>query len=143
MTAIAREPVTAADLDILHPMLAETYWSPGIPREVVARACAGSICAIARDEAGRLVGFARVVSDRATFAWLCDVIVAPAKRGQGLARALVRALQAAPELSGLRRWLLATRDAHGVYAPLGFTPLAGPDRWMEIKAASPYGQTTG
>jgi GNAT superfamily N-acetyltransferase len=131
------------DLDILHPMLAATYWSPDIPRGVVARASANSLCAIGRDGAGRLVGFARVVSDRATFAWLCDVIVDPAHQRQGIARRLVSALRASQELSGLRRWLLATRDAHGVYAPLGFAPLAAPERWMEIKAAAPYGSAAG
>lgn len=135
--------VSEADLDLLHPLLADSYWSPGIPRDVVARACAQSICAVARDADGALVGFARVVSDRATFAWLCDVIVAPAARGQGVARRLVAALRAAPDLSGLRRWLLATRDAHGVYAPLGFAPLAAPERWMEIKADAPYGVAAG
>lgn len=143
MITIAIGPVSEADLDVLHPLLAGTYWSPGIPRDVVARACANSICAIARNEGGALVGFARVVSDRATFAWLCDVVVLPACQGQGVARRLVRTLRDAPDLANLRRWLLATRDAHGVYAPLGFAPLSAPDRWMEIKAAAPYGQTTG
>jgi GNAT superfamily N-acetyltransferase len=112
--------------------LTESYWSPGVAREVVARGCANSMCAIARDDARALVGFARLVTDRASFAWLCDVFVLPAWQGRGVARGLVRALRAHPELQGLRRWLLATRDAHGVYAALGFVPLAAPDRWMEI-----------
>lgn len=140
---IAIEAPTERDLDVVHAVLAETYWSPGVPREVVARACAGSLCAIARDGDGALVGFARLVSDRATFAWLCDVFVLPASQGQGVARALVAALRAHPELQGLRRWLLATRDAHGVYAALGFTPLAQPERWMEIAAPAPYGRDRG
>jgi GNAT superfamily N-acetyltransferase len=140
---IAIERPSEADIDIIHAVLSETYWSPGVPRDVVARACANSVCAIARDEAGGLVGFARCVTDRATFAWLCDVFVLPEHQGRGLARALVRTLMDAPELQGLRRWLLATRDAHGVYAPFGFTPLAAPERWMEIRPAAPYGKPSG
>ena len=120
------------DLDAIHAFLRESYWSPGVARDAVARGCANSLCAIARDDSGALAGFARVVSDRASFAWLCDVFVLPAHQGRGVARSLVRALRAHPELQGLRRWLLATRDAHGVYAALGFAPLAQPERWMEI-----------
>lgn len=142
-TRIAIEAPGEADLDVVHAVLEQTYWSPGVPREVVARGCANSLCAIARDEAGALVGFARLVTDRASFAWLCDVFVLPERQGQGIARALVRALRAHPELQGLRRWLLATRDAHGVYAPLGFAPLADPGRWMEIAPPSPYGRARG
>lgn len=139
---IAVEQPTEADLDVLHPLLRETYWSPGIPRDTVARACANSLCAIARDDAGVLIGFARAASDRAVFAWVCDVIVAPAHRGRGAGRALVRALMAHPDMQGLRRWMLGTRDAHGVYAELGFGPVMAPDRLMEILQPAPYGQPT-
>jgi N-acetylglutamate synthase-like GNAT family acetyltransferase len=139
---IAIEQPTPADIDIVHAMLKETYWSPGIPRETVARACANSMCAIARDDNGKLIGFARLVTDKATFAWLCDVVVAPGKQGRGLGRALVRTLQEHPELQGLRRWLLGTKDAHGVYAPLGFTPLDHPERFMQIRNPAPYGRAT-
>lgn len=133
------EHPTEADLATIHAVLRETYWSPGIPREVVARACANSLCVIARDDAGKLIGFARLVTDKATFAWLCDVIVLPGKQGRGLGRALVRTFRDHPELQGLRRWMLATRDAHAVYAPFGFTPLDAPERFMQIKQAAPYG----
>jgi GNAT superfamily N-acetyltransferase len=136
---ISIEQPAQADIDIIHAALRETYWSPGIPREVVARACANSICAIARDQAGKLIGFARLVTDKATFAWLCDVIVLPGRQGKGLGRALVGALRAHPDLQGLRRWLLGTKDAHGVYAPFGFTPLDAPERFMQIKNPAPYG----
>ena len=135
------ETPTEADIDALHGLLAQSYWSPGIPRETVSRACANSLCAIAREN-GVLVGFARVVTDRATFAWLCDVIVAPTHRGRGFGRSLVAALRAHPDLQGLRRWLLATRDAHGVYAPLGFAALAAPERMMEARLTAPYGVAT-
>lgn len=136
---ISTEQPTEADLDIIHAMLRESYWSPGIPREIVARACANSLCAIARNDAGKLLGFARLVTDKATFAWLCDVVVLPGKQGRGLGRALVRTFREHPELQGLRRWLLGTMDAHGVYAPLGFVPLGAPERFMEIRNLAPYG----
>ena len=139
MPAIAIEQPSETDIDAIHAVLRETYWSPGIPRDVIARACANSMCAIARDEGGKLVGFARVVTDKATFAWLCDVIVLPGKQGKGVGRALVQLFQRHPELQGLRRWLLGTKDAHGVYAPLDFTPVEAPERLMQIKNPNPYG----
>jgi GNAT superfamily N-acetyltransferase len=142
MPNITIEQPSDADLDVIHRVLKETYWSPGIPRDVVARACANSLCAIARDDAGKLVGFARLVTDKATFAWLCDVIVLPGKQGRGLGRALVQTFLDHPELQGLRRWLLGTKDAHGVYAPLGFTPLDAPERLMQIRNPTPYGTKT-
>lgn len=139
---ITIEAPSAAELDVIAAILAETYWAPGVPREVVARSFANSVTAIARDEQGALAGFARLVTDKATFAWLADVIVLPAFGGKGLARAMVSALRAHPELQGLRRWLLATKDAHGVYAPLGFEPVAAPERYMEIKLNNPYGRAS-
>ena len=142
MLSIAIEQPSETDIDAIHAVLRETYWSPGIPRDFVARACANSMCAVARDEHGKLIGFARLVTDKATFAWLCDVIVLPGKQGKGLGRALVQTFQRHPELQGLRRWLLGTKDAHGVYAPLGFSPLSSPDRLMEIRNPAPYGRTT-
>lgn len=142
MPNITIENPSFTDVETIHALLRETYWSPDIPRETVERAAHNSICAIARNEEGALIGFARVVSDRATFAWLCDVVVLPVHQGQGVARDLVRALQAHPELQGLRRWLLGTKDAHGVYAPLGFTPLDAPERFMHIRNPAPYGAPT-
>jgi N-acetylglutamate synthase-like GNAT family acetyltransferase len=139
---IAIEQPTESDIGIIHGVLRETYWSPGVPRDVVARACANSMCAIARDDGGKLIGFARLVTDKATFAWLCDVIVLPGRQGRGVGRALVRTFQQHPELQGLRRWLLGTKDAHGVYTPLGFTPLDKPERFMQIRNAARYGTTS-
>jgi len=135
------EQPSPRDLDAIHAFLTETYWSPGIARDAVERACAHSVCTIARDEVGDLIGFARAVTDRTTFAWLCDVFVLPSHRGQGLARDLVAALQS--ELPNLRRWMLATLDAHEVYTPLGFEPLPAPERYMHIKQDAPYGRQTG
>lgn len=135
---IALQHPSPADIDVLHPMLRESYWSPGIPRETVERACAHSICAIARDEAGVLIGFARAVTDWAVFAWVCDVIVAPAYRGAGLGRRLVRTLMDNPETLTVRRWMLGTLDAHGVYADLGFGPIRAPERLMEVIKPAHY-----
>ena len=142
MPRIAIEQPSESDIDAVHAVLTNTYWSPGIPRETVARGCANSMCAIARDDEGKLIGFARLVTDRATFAWLCDVVVLPGKQGKGLGRALVRTFLDHPELQGLRRWLLGTKDAHGVYEPLGFRPIEEPHRLMQIKRAAPYGRAT-
>ncbi len=139
---IAIEQPSEADIDAIHAMLKDTYWSPGIPRDSVARACANSMCAIARDDSGKLIGFARVVTDKATFAWLCDVVVLSGKQGKGLGRTLVQTFLKHPDLQGLRRWLLGTKDAHGVYAPLGFTPLDAPERFMQIRNPAPYGRAT-
>lgn len=130
----------APDLDIIHDFLKDSYWSPGIPRDVVARSCAHSLCAIARDQQGALIGFARLITDQATFAYVCDVFVLPAHQGRGIARALVRRFMTDPNLQGFKRWLLGTRDAHGVYAALGFKPVAVPERFMEVRNYDPYGR---
>jgi GNAT superfamily N-acetyltransferase len=136
---IAIQQPSEAELDVIHGALTETYWSPGIPRETVARGFRNSLVALARDEKGALIGWARLVTDKATFAWLCDVVVLAEHQGQGVARALVRAFRDHAELQGLRRWILGTRDAHGVYAALGFEPVAAPERLMEIRNPAPYG----
>lgn len=118
------------DLDMIHHWLSgETYWARGRSRELMQRSFDNSICFGAYLD-GRQVGFARVVTDRATFAWLADVFIAGEHRGRGYGKTLVAAVLAHPELQGLRRWLLATKDAHGLYAQNGFTPV--PDgRFME------------
>ena len=130
------------DLDAVHAFLSRSYWSPGVPREIVARAVANSLCfGIYCD--GAQVGFARMVTDRATFAYLADVYVLEAHRGQGLSHRLVEHILAHPDLQGLRRMLLATRDAHGLYAGHGFRPLAAPERFMEIHRPDAYGNDGG
>ncbi|AJP73541.1 GNAT family N-acetyltransferase [Sphingomonas hengshuiensis] len=118
-------------LDLIHAFLSGAYWSVGIPRDVVERAIAGSFCAGMFDGEGEQVGFARLITDRATFAYLADVFVLPAHRGQGLARRMIEGLQGHPELQGLRRWLLFTRDMQPLYAKLGWTPIPHPERCME------------
>ncbi|MBU3077026.1 GNAT family N-acetyltransferase [Sphingomonas quercus] len=118
------------DLDVVHGYLTRSYWSPGISRELVARAAANSLCVSALDETGQ-IGFARVITDRATFAWLADVFVLERARGLGIGRAMVRWLMEHPELQNLRRWMLATWDAHGVYEALGWKPVDRPDRLLQ------------
>ncbi|OLT14519.1 hypothetical protein BJF78_18880 [Pseudonocardia sp. CNS-139] len=108
------------DVELVHRELAASYWSPGIPRSVVEAAIAGSECWSAHRD-GRQIGFARLVSDRATFGWLADVFVVAEARGAGVGTALVAAVSERAHGYGLRRFMLATRDAHGVYRPFGFT----------------------
>ena len=120
--------------------LAGSYWAAEIPKDVVDAACAGSVC-FGLYAARRQVGFARVVSDRATFAWLADVFVLPDHRGRGLSKWLVACVLEHPELRGLRRWMLATRDAHGLYERFGFTALGDPGKFMEIARPGLYRET--
>ncbi len=122
---------TRIDRDLVYGWLSrEAYWSVGIDRSVFERALANSIVASVFSS-GRQVAFARVVTDRATFAWLCDVFVAQTARGKGIGTRLVAAIVEHPDLQGLRRWGLRTRDAHDLYRRFGFTPLAEPQRAME------------
>ncbi len=126
------------DIEAIHAFLVRSYWSPGIPRELVARAIANSMCfGIYLGDAQ--VGFARVVTDRASFAYLADVYVLEAHRGQGLSKRLVAQVLDHPELQGLRRFMLATADAHGLYAQFGFKELARPGSVMELRAPWPHG----
>jgi GNAT superfamily N-acetyltransferase len=128
------------DLDAIHEALSTAYWSEGIPRHVVERALGGSLCfgLYAEEEDGRQVGLARVITDAATFAYLCDVYVLPELRGRGLGKFLLRSVLEHPDLQGLRRFHLVTRDAHGLYRQAGFTALASPDRHMEIAPPNFY-----
>lgn len=119
------------DVARIHGWLASSYWSPGVAREQIERQIAGSHCLGAYREGVGQVGFARVISDRASFAWLADVWVDEAARGQGLGRRMVQWFVDHPDYSGVRRFALTTADAHGVYAKLGFEPLRRPDRLME------------
>ena len=120
------------DRAAIHGFLRDSYWAQGIPREIVNKSIRNSLCFGLYDGKGNAqVGFARVITDFSTFAYLADVFVLPSHRGQGLAVWLMEVIRAHPELQGLRRFALATRDAHGLYASFGFTPLAAPERFME------------
>lgn len=125
------------DVDLIYHWLSEeSYWARGVPRAIVEQAIANSLC-FGAYLGDRQVGFARVVTDRATFAWLADVFILDGYRGRGYGKALVAAVLAHPEMQGLRRCMLATRDAHGLYAQFGFTPVPA-ERFMEIRNPRPY-----
>lgn len=120
------------DIDVLHEWLSErAYWALGRPRDVVARSVASSRCYTLL-EADLPVGFARIITDGATFAWICDVFIDEPARGQGLGHWMMRCIVDDLTRAEIPRMLLATRDAHQIYADVGFQPLEYPERWMEI-----------
>jgi N-acetylglutamate synthase-like GNAT family acetyltransferase len=123
------------DLDAVHDVLARVYWSERIPRDTVKRGIDNSMVFGIYDESGaprRQVGFARVITDKATFAYLSDVFVIESCRGRGLSKWLMDVILAHPDLQGLRRFCLLTRDAHGLYARYGFKPMPDPTRYLEL-----------
>jgi GNAT superfamily N-acetyltransferase len=125
------------DRAAIHAFLTRSYWAEGIPPGIVERAIEGSLCfGLFEDE--RQIGFARVVTDHATYAYLADVYVLESHRGRGLGTWLIECVTAHPDLQGLRRWNLATRDAHGLYRKFGFEALRAPDRYMERVLDHPY-----
>ena len=122
------------DFDRVYAWLSSTYWwEYGLTRDKTERDARRSSLAIGVYHHNEQVAYARVVSDSIRFAWLADVFVAPAHRQKGLARAIVRFALDHPDYADVRRWLLATRDAHAVYAALGFVPLAVPENMMELR----------
>lgn len=126
------------DIDAIQAFLVnDSYWASTRTREQTETAIENSIC-FGLYHGDRQIGFARVVSDRATFAYVGDVYVIDEFRGRGLSKWLMETMLAHPQLQGLRRWILATRDAHGLYAQFGFTELVHPDRWMELPAPNAY-----
>jgi GNAT superfamily N-acetyltransferase len=125
------------DLDIVHGFLTACYWAKGIPLDVVKRSIDGALCFGVYRDGGEVaegrseqVGFARVITDFATYAYVGDVFVLEPWRGRGLSKWLMECMTGHPELQGLRRWVLATRDAHGLYRQFGFTEIQNPERWM-------------
>jgi len=119
------------DVDAMHAFLSRSFWAEGIPKETVAKAVANSLCFGLFDGASQ-IGLARVVTDRATYAYLCDVYVLETHRGSGLGKWLIETVMAHPDLQGLRRFQLVTRDAHSLYSRHGFETPTSPDRHMEI-----------
>lgn len=142
MTAAYRLSFDPNDMQFaaIHAFLTRSYWAANIPAPVVERAIAGSLCVGAFANDGAQVGFARVVTDRATFAYLADVYVLDAHRGQGLAKRMVQGLHDHPDLQGLRRWMLVTRDAQPLYAALGWTPVDDSTRFMQRHFPDAYRQ---
>ncbi|MFI7062125.1 GNAT family N-acetyltransferase [Kribbella sp. NPDC050124] len=137
----ADDSTERVDVEVVHGFLSTSYWAEGIPREVVERSIAGSLNVGVYDADGAMVAFARTVTDRATFAWLADVFVVPERRGHGLGKFVVSTLLDHPELTGIRRFMLATADAHELYRSYGFAELEDPSRIMVIRrdAAELYG----
>lgn len=119
------------DIPFIHNFLTHSYWAEGRSMELVQRSIDNSICFGAYIN-GKQVGFARVVTDLTVFVYIMDVFIDEAYRGRGYGLELMEAILAYPELSSVKQWRLATRDAHGLYAKLGFTPLLAPDRWMQL-----------
>jgi GNAT superfamily N-acetyltransferase len=129
------------DLPYVHAFLSGSYWAANIPVSVVQRSIEGSFCFGVYD-GDRQIGFARVITDKATFGYLADVFIDEGYRGRGLSKWLVETILAHPELQGFRGWMLGTRDAHGLYARFGFEPLQEPGRIMRRGQANPYGNVT-
>ena len=125
------------NVTLIHDFLRSSYWAKDIPREIVERSIEGAVCFGAYAD-GRQVGFARVITDFATFGYLADVFVVPEHRGKGVGKLLVRNILGHPQLQGLRRFLLATKDAHGLYAQFGFEAVANPETLMSIHKPDLY-----
>jgi GNAT superfamily N-acetyltransferase len=117
------------DVDAITDMLSRAYWAQGRTREMIARYLKHSL-AFGLYDGSRQIGLARVISDYTTFAWLCDVFIHEDYRGQGLGKWLMETVHSHPDLQGLKRWMLATNDAHGLYSQFGWVPLEPPGRWM-------------
>ena len=127
------------DVEMIYRYLSEeSYWAKHIPRDLVERSIENSICFGVFD-GDRQIGFARAVTDSATFAYVGDVFVLPSHRGRGVSKQLMQAIRDHPELQRLRRWHLLTRNAHALYEQFGFRKLEKPERHMEIAMANPYG----
>jgi len=138
LTSTDRERLNLA---VIHGFLTNCYWAKGISRDVVARSIEHSLCFGIYDGGGAQVGFARVVSDYATVAYLGDVFVLESHRGRGLSKWLMECVMQHPALQNLRRWILLTRDAHGLYSQFGFTPIETPERYMELHRPNVYDAT--
>jgi GNAT superfamily N-acetyltransferase len=134
---ISTDP-TRLDLELIYDFLTNCYWAKGIPRDVVARSIEHALCFGVYDGSGAQVGFARVISDFATVAYLGDVFVLESHRGRGLSKWMMECILQHPALQNLRRWILLTRDAHELYRKFGFTALKSPDRYMELHRPDVY-----
>ena len=125
------------DIDLIHSFLNRSYWAEGISKEIIRRSIEGALC-FGVFENDKQVGFARMITDKATFAYLADVFIIEEYRGLGLSKWLMEVILSHPDLQGLRRMMLATRDAHELYKKFGFTPLNNVDRWMHIHDPDVY-----
>jgi GNAT superfamily N-acetyltransferase len=124
-------------LDVIHQFLSNSYWAKNIPLALVKKTVAGSLC-FGLYYKQKQIGFARIITDSATFAYLADVFIVEEHRGKKLSSWMMEYIMSYDELKGLRRWMLATRDAHGLYKKFGFNALDEPDRIMQKKINNPY-----
>ncbi|GAD79186.1 GNAT family N-acetyltransferase [Vibrio ezurae] len=120
------------DFDVIYHFISESYWAKGVPKHTLLKALSNSFCFGLFDNSGAQVGFARLITDKATFAYLADVFVLESHRGQGLSKWLVQTILEHPDLQGLRRIMLATKDAHGLYCQYGFEAIVNPEMLMQI-----------
>ena len=125
------------DIDLIHSFLTRSYWAEGISKEIVGRSIEGALC-FGVFENEKQIGFARMITDKATFAYLADVFIIEEYRGLSLSKWLMEVIMSHPDMEGLRRMMLATRDAHELYKKFGFTPLNNVDRWMHIHHPDVY-----
>jgi N-acetylglutamate synthase-like GNAT family acetyltransferase len=125
------------DIDLIHSFLTRSYWAEGISKEIIRRSIEGALC-FGVFENDKQIGFARMITDKATFAYLADVFIIDEYRGLGLSKWLMEVIMSYPDLQGLRRMMLATRDAHELYKKFGFTQLNNVDRWMHIHYPDVY-----
>lgn len=132
---------TAMDFNVIYGFISESYWAKGIPQETLKRALDNSLCFGVFTDSGNQIGFARVITDSATYAYLSDVFILKEHRGIGLSKWVVKTILEHPDLQGLRRIGLATQDAHGLYSQFGFSVLSHPDRFMEIWDPDVYQRT--
>ena len=130
---------TKLDIDFVHSELAQKYWSLGIPRAVVEAAIANSLCfGVYLEETQKQIGFARVITDGAVFGYIADVFIIEQFRGNGLSKWMMKVILDHPALQGFRRWMLGTKDAHGLYAQFGFAPLDNPEIYMILRLFNEY-----
>ena len=120
------------DIDVIHAVISESYWAKGIPKSVLKKALAHSLCFGVFTDDNVQVGFGRMITDRATYAYLADVFIVDEYKGLGLSKALMNNIVSHPDLQGLRRMVLSTRDAHGLYAKFGFEPIPNPEILMQV-----------
>ncbi|AYO04191.1 GNAT family N-acetyltransferase [Vibrio parahaemolyticus] len=124
--------INRLNFEVIHDFISRSYWAAGIPKATLEKTISNSFCFGIYDSIGHQVGFARLITDKATFAYLADVFIIESQRGKGLSKWLVETIVSHPELQGLRRIVLATSDAHGLYAQYGFKPIENPDILMQI-----------
>ena len=134
---VIKDAVAEMDFDRVRDLLAESFWTPGISRAEVVQGAENSALVVGAFLDGQQIGYARVISDKTRFAYILDVYVAEGHRRKGVGRAMLRHVLAHRELKDVYQWLLVTKDAHGVYGPLGFAPVSRPLDWLEMRGARP------